>query len=68
MHVEADLFSGRPNPGWTLDAREAEEFSRLFRGLPEGGAGRQPFEGLGYRGMVVRGAEACEEVRVRGGR
>ena len=67
MRVEADLFSGRPNPAWTLDAAEAEDLADLLRLLPPGGAAPEP-PGLGYRGMVVRGVEAalpgCTELRL----
>lgn len=56
MRVEADLFSGRPNPAWTLDADEAADLADLLRLLPPGGAAPEP-PGLGYRGMVARGVE-----------
>ena len=67
MRVTADVFSGRPNPEWTLDEREAEEVGTLFRALGEArGAAPEP-PGLGYRGFVVAGGEArldgCGEVR-----
>jgi len=53
MRVEADLFSGRPNPSFTLDAEQAATLATLLRGLPAGGERREP-PGLGYRGFVIR--------------
>lgn len=68
MQVEADVFSGRPNPRWTPDAAAAREFSRRLGELPAAAAA-PAFEGLGYRGLVVTGLEGeCGEVRVHGGR
>ncbi|HEX8903369.1 MAG TPA: hypothetical protein VF771_00860 [Longimicrobiaceae bacterium] len=55
MRVEADLFSGRPNPTFTLDAEQAATLATLLRGLPAGGQRREP-PGLGYRGFVIRDA------------
>lgn len=72
MHVTADMFSGRPNPVWELDASEAAEVAALLRGLPSSrDATTLEAEGLGYRGFVVTGAAealgGCEEVRVKHG-
>jgi hypothetical protein len=67
MRVEADLFSGRPNPVWTLDAAEEGEVARLLRTLRPGGPSPRP-PGLGYRGMMLRGLSAalpgCAELRL----
>ena len=67
MRVEADLFSGRPNPVWTLDAAEEAEAARLLRGLRPGGPSPRP-PGLGYRGMMLRGLTGalpgCAELRL----
>ena len=57
VRVEADLFSGRPNPAWTLSSGEATELARRLEKVearrgepaPVGAAG----PGLGYRGLVV---------------
>lgn len=68
MQVEADVFSGRPNPRWTLDAAGARELARRLGELPAAPAA-QAFEGLGYRGLVVTGLSVeCPEVRLHGGR
>ncbi len=72
MRVEADLFSGRPNPEWELDSGHARELTRRLGALARSGEPAPPDPGLGYRGVVVTGAEeaaaGCEEVRVRGAR
>jgi hypothetical protein len=59
FEVELDIFSGRPNPRWTLDAREeAELVERLLdRTVPY----VEPMDTdgyLGYRGFVVRASGA----------
>ena len=53
MRVEADLFSGRPNPSFTLDGEQAATLATLLRSLPPHGERREP-PGLGYRGFVIR--------------
>jgi hypothetical protein len=68
MQVEADVFSGRPNPRWTLDADAAGELTERLAGLPAAPLA-EPFDGLGYRGLVVTAPPGeCGEVRVHGGR
>jgi hypothetical protein len=57
MQVELDVFSGRPNPHWTLTSQEASEFVRLLRTLPQQKVEGSVKEGLGYRGLVVTGSE-----------
>lgn len=50
--VELDIYSGRPNPSWTLPAPATADFVRLLTTLPA----TAPFEAaapLGYRGFVV---------------
>jgi hypothetical protein len=69
MTVELDVYSGRPNPTWTLSADEAVEITGLLENLPSAAAAGE--EGLGYRGFVLRrtapaGAEP-EIVRVNAG-
>lgn len=54
MHIELDIFSGRPNPSWELTPAESASFLQQLRALPRAGAG-QPEEGLGYRGLIVTG-------------
>lgn len=56
MRVELDVFSGRPNPVWQLDARAAVALTALHGALAAGAHGRAPPD-LGYRGFAyaVRG-------------
>ena len=51
--VELDVFSGRPNPTWTLPDAEATAFRERVDGLA-GTASGQVANNLGYRGFVVR--------------
>lgn len=53
MHVELDMFSGRPNLEWTLTAAEATALRAMVAALRLDAA-PPPFDGLGYRGLVVR--------------
>jgi hypothetical protein len=49
--VELDVFSGRPNPRWTLPAELADTLrTELAERLP---AEPQTAPGLGYRGFVI---------------
>ena len=70
MQVEADIFSGRPNPRWTLDEADTAVVAAMLGALRP--APRAPAEapGLGYRGVVLTGVEAaypgCSEVRLHG--
>jgi len=51
--IELDIFSGRPNLAWDLDAaQEAELRRRLARLRPS--VARVSVPGLGYRGLIVR--------------
>ena len=73
MRVEADLFSGRPNPAWTLDAARADVLADLLRALPSDPvAAGSPPDHLGYRGIVVYEVHSvlpgCDTLRVHGGR
>ncbi|MBF6213693.1 hypothetical protein IU433_28400 [Nocardia puris] len=56
--VELDLFSGRPNPAWTLTAPQARELARLLDDLPPTDRRADP-PGLGYRGFAVTGTLDC---------
>lgn len=61
--IELDIFSGRPNPTWTLSPKEAGEFAERLR---TGSVKVRPVDDvrgvLGYRGIIVRagGAEASQ--------
>lgn len=59
MLVELDIWSGRPNPRWELDASSVERLRVAQAGLePAGGPPPEP-PGLGYRGFryVLDGGE-----------
>jgi hypothetical protein len=52
MLVTLEVFSGRPNPSWTLCADEEQELIRRLQSLPP--SDRSPAEGdLGYRGFRI---------------
>jgi hypothetical protein len=51
--VEIDIFSGRPNPDWTLSEADAAVFLSKLSGLQKTAA-RPRSANLGYRGLVVR--------------
>jgi hypothetical protein len=53
VDVELDIFSGMPNPSWTLsDAEATELFDRVGTLSP---ASARPLAGtLGYRGFIVQ--------------
>ena len=53
MQVEIDVYSGRPNPVWELDAVQSAELAAKLQALPAAGAGALP-DGLGYRGLRLR--------------
>jgi hypothetical protein len=64
IEVELDVFSGMPNPTWTLSRADAALFAeRLSALLP--GALREQDNPLGYRGLVVD--TGAEVVRVHRG-
>ena len=50
--VSLGIYSGRPDPSWTLTAEEAEGLVNLLASLPEG-TGAPPVGGLGYHGFTI---------------
>ena len=55
VRVTLGIYSGRPDPTWTLAGAEAAALERAIQALPEA-AGSPPEGGLGYHGFtVVRG-------------
>lgn len=52
MRVEMDVYSGRPNPTWTLTKEEGEELTKRIAALPQASTGSVS-DALGYRGLVV---------------
>jgi len=60
--VELDIFSGRPNPTWTLPDADATAFRDRLDGLAATTSG-QVANNLGYRGFVVRKGEEVVTVQ-----
>jgi hypothetical protein len=65
--ARAQIFSGRPNPQWRLEAREAESLVEKWRSLP-------PFKGdlpkppiLGYQGCSLQDVPGNREWYAFGG-
>jgi hypothetical protein len=53
VNVEMDIFSGKPNPQWTLSQEDAVRFLKMVEGLPT--APDQILDNpLDYRGMLIR--------------
>lgn len=52
--VELDIFSGRPNPSWTLAPPERDRLLRELRLRTREVAAPRSLPGLGYRGFVLR--------------
>jgi hypothetical protein len=70
--VTVDLFSGRPNPSWTLAPRHREELStRLGASRPDPSPVEEVDSKLGYRGFVLTwstGPDSVQRLRIREGR
>jgi len=67
--VELDVFSGRPNPTWSLEQPERDVLLQLLRARNAEARARWEPPGLGYRGFVLHIASdgKVEVVRVGGG-
>lgn len=66
--VELDIFSGMPNPSWTLTGDQTDDFRSLVANLPRAAAKVQTAK-LGYRGFIVRTTLSThiELVRIQNG-
>jgi hypothetical protein len=53
MDVEVDLYSGRPNPRFQLDAAAAAELLQRLSVLRQSVGSAASREGLGYRGLRI---------------
>lgn len=71
MRVELDIYSGRPNPAWTLTAEQEGDFRGLLARLRAAGFAHrgdgEPPPALGYRGLVVTGLAAADGRRPAAG-
>jgi hypothetical protein len=54
LSVEADLFSGRPNPAWQLAPNDIQALQDGIAPLHLRGIPATTSDGLGYRGFIVR--------------
>jgi hypothetical protein len=54
--VSLGIYSGRPDPSWTLSGVQATELRRLIDELPSG-AGEPAAGGLGYHGFTIAPAD-----------
>jgi hypothetical protein len=53
VEVQLDVFSGRPNPRWTLSADRVKELEERLQALEQAEEREPP--GLGYRGFLLSG-------------
>lgn len=60
MRVEADVFSGVPNPYWDLTESEIHRLVEMLQTLPKKKTQVLETVGLGYRGFYVSEAEAMD--------
>jgi hypothetical protein len=55
--ISVDIFSGRPNPKWILDRKDAKGIMKMIASKPEiisrVDRNQAGYEGLGYRGIYV---------------
>jgi hypothetical protein len=62
--VELDIFSGMPNPTWTLTTADADTFLKQVDALPPTSA-KQLSGNLGYRGFIVQCTKGAEMQIIR---
>jgi hypothetical protein len=70
LEVTLDIFSGRPNPTWSLEHLTAQECKRLIDSLPPLPPEDAPVPpGLGYRGFIIqsRNSTLAGPIMVYGG-
>jgi hypothetical protein len=54
LRIELDVFSGRPNPSWVLDAQQSALVAARIR---PGAACTTKEAGLGYRGFLIHNVD-----------
>lgn len=67
IEIEFDAFSGLPNPTWVLRAEHAEKVLGLFKNLKANDSREPLYDGLGYRGLKIRGLLGYDEVTIWNG-
>ncbi len=54
LRIEVDMYSGRPNPSWTVDEKDAKKFwikyAKSAQAVADIEAGQRD---LGYRGLII---------------
>jgi hypothetical protein len=69
--VELDIYSGRPNPIWTLEPALASDLISRIACLNSTGKAVECSQNLGYRGFIVQfldaGSNAIQTVRACSG-
>ena len=67
-NVELDIFSGMPNPTWSLTSDEIASFVRQLASLPPRPA-RELAGNLGYRGFIIQvtQGQGTQVVRIQTG-
>lgn len=59
IQVTLNIFSGRPNPTWSLEHPTAQECMRFIDSLPPLAAEDAPVPpGLGYRGFIIQSRDS----------
>jgi hypothetical protein len=61
--IQLNIFSGRPDPNWTITDTETEELISLIQNLPTTKTSQFP-ENLGYRGLTVKLNENGDFIKV----
>lgn len=64
IEVELDIFSGYPNPVWTLSEADSTTFLKKLAMLPRASY-RELSNNLGYRGLIAEVINETEETLVR---
>lgn len=64
VEVELDLYSGMPNPTWTLTDAEADSLVKQLAALPRTSA-TDLAGNLGYRGFIVRVTQGADTQLIR---
>jgi hypothetical protein len=65
IRAELDIFSGRPNPTWSLNDEQARELLARLKQLTPKASSRALYDGLGYRGFKLTGFQDFDEVVVQ---
>jgi hypothetical protein len=62
--IELDIFSGRPNPWWTVRPDDQAKLVTLLRDDLVGKARSDAVPSLGYRGFIVRFTSDHSEIHI----